>query len=129
MINTPTNARELHDLLVQIPDLCGTFTIENENCLRWDLWEDYCLSVGVNRREACVALEKASRFRWQITHWHTDNDDILEELMSIGKKGNLLVVRQGWLWESVVHMGPEEECPKQALRKSLFSKPIILKAQ
>ncbi len=129
MNNVPSTVQELHDLLLQFPDLCGKLTIENEGTLRWDLWEGYCLSIGLNKIEAYVALEKANRFRWQITHWHTDHDDILEELLSIGRKGSLLVVRRGWFGESVTYFGPGEECPRRTMRKGLFSRPLILKAQ
>ena len=129
MENMPTTARELYGLLKNTPDLCGTLTMETDDILRWDLWEGYCLSIGVNQREACVVLEKATRFRWQITHWHTDNADILEELRSIGTRGGLLVVRRGWLWEYATFFGPEEECPKRLLRRGLFTRPLILKAQ
>ena len=129
MTNAPATARELYDLLLQAPNLCGRLTLESDHLLRWDLWEDYCLCIGLNATDVQVVLEKTGRFPRQITHWHTDNDEILEELRSIGTRDNLLVIRQGWLWEAVVHMGAESECPKRSLRRSLFSKPIILKAQ
>lgn len=127
MTAVPTTARELYGLLLQTSDLCGTLTLESEGVLRWDLWEGYCLRVSLNAADCCVALETTSRFRWQVTHWHTHNEDILEELRSIGKHGSLLVIRRGWLWEAAAYFGPEAECPAKLLRKSLFSRPLLLR--
>ena len=125
----PSNVRELYDLLRQTPDLCGCLSLETENILRWDLWEGYRLSISLNYREAYVALEAAGRFPWQLTHWHTDSDDILEELRSLGTRGSLLILRRGWFGEKTMFFAPGEEVPKRALRRGLLRKPLILKAQ
>ena len=129
MSNTPTNARELYDLLMQTPDLCGKLTLESEGNLRWDLWEGYHLSISIYKGHGYISLDKNGFLNQSMTHWHPEPEEILEELLSIGRKGNLLVIRRGWLWEAVAFMGPEEECPKRAKRWSPFSKPLILKAQ
>ena len=129
MNRVPSNTLELHDLLNDIPDLCGTLTMENDHILRWDLWDGYALSIGVTQAEATVVLQKAGNFPWQITHWHTDNDDILEEMRSLGTRGSLLIVRRGWFGEKVMFFDPGENVPGRALRRGLLRKPLILKAQ
>ena len=129
MENMPTTARELYDLLLQTPDLCGRLTLETEDILRWDLWEGYRLSISLNQREAYVALEATGRIPWQLTHWHTDNEVILEELRSLGLKDSLLVLRRSWFGEKTMFFAPGEEIPRGALRRGLVRKPLILKAQ
>ena len=129
MTNTPTTTRELYELLLQAPGLCGRLTLESEGNLRWDLWEGYHLAISIYKGHGHISLDKNGFFNCSVTHWHPEPEEILEELLSIGKTGNLLVIRRSLLGEAVAHMGPEEECPRRAKRKGLFSRPLILKAQ
>ena len=129
MNNVPATIQELHDLLLQFPDLCGKLTIVNEGTLRWDLWEGYHLSISLYKGHGHISLDKNGFFGTSVTHWHPEPEEMAEELRDIGTRGCILVVRRYLLGEAVVYMGPESECPPRDLRKGLLFRRLVLKAQ
>ena len=60
MTNMAVNARELYDLLLQIPDLCGTLTLENDFVLRWNLWESYYLGIFFSGDSSQISLNNGT---------------------------------------------------------------------
>jgi hypothetical protein len=44
-------------------------------------------------------------------HWHPDADDMIDELYTLGKKGNMLVLKKSLWGTSVFYSGPSENFP------------------
>ncbi len=128
---TPVNTHELYDLLMQTPELCGQFTLVSDHEIKWDIYEDFSVSIGVNKVDACIALDKMlfGRIPNHFTHWHPDPEDIYDEICAIGTRGHVLVIRKFLLGEMVLYMGPEADCPYSPNKKWRWGRIYYLRAE
>ena len=127
----PQNARELYDMLMRTPDLCGMLTLVGDHGLDWELYEGFTVSIGINRREGYIGIEKrlAGKITDGLTHWHPALDEIYGQLCIMGRPGNVLVIRRNPLFCGVVYRGPESECPYPPAGKWSRGRLYYLKAK
>ena len=112
---------ELHDTLIQMPDLHSTPTF-NGNILYWDLFKDayiraYCDDKNFYIEMVGVALSNSGSVRWL-----TDKNSMLQELYSLGKKGNMCVIKKTLLGSNVFYMGNPSQYPLPDRRSWDFGK-------
>ncbi len=59
-----------------------------------------------------------------LTHWHPNEEDMLGKLYSLGKNGNILVLKKGLIGTGVYYMGEPEKyqfnSKKNGIGENLF---------
>ena len=82
-----------------------------ENILIWKLYKDAYIQAYCNNRDTCIDIVSSSIFTGSLMHWHPDEEDFLDELYTLGKKGNLLVLKKTLMGTSIFYRGPSEQYP------------------
>ncbi len=121
----PKDINELYDMMLQTPDLCGKFGFsEDKRFIVWDLFENIRLEIGMDFREGYISIQRLlfGKIESGITHWHPSKFEIYDDVCSIGKRGNVLVLRSRWFGDSMLYSGSKEECPYSPDKKYLFGK-------
>ena len=68
------------------------------------------------------------KIRKDITHWHPDPDEIYDEVIKIGKRGNITVLSSYWGGGALLYSGEKGECPYLPPKKHLLSKYYYIEA-
>ncbi len=125
----PQTARELYDMIVKTPDLCGSFSMLDEEMLHWEL-NDLFVEIAVEPQDYYVGInQKHGRRLRNITHWHSDPASIYEEVCRIGKLGHVLIVRSHVGRKEVLYMGDKRGCPYTETQKRLWGKLFYFEAK
>ena len=90
MRNTKTT-KELFEQLLEMPDLHSVPELDGE-ILIWKLYKNAYVRAYCDSYDTCIEIISTS-FTCPSTHWHPDEDDMLDELYLLGKKGNILVIK------------------------------------
>lgn len=90
MRNTKTT-KELFEQLLEMPDLHSVPELDGE-ILIWKLYKNAYVRAYCDSYDTCIEIIRTS-FTCPSTHWHPDEDDMLDELYLLGKKGNILVLK------------------------------------
>ena len=90
MRNTKTT-KELFEQLLEMPDLHSVPELDGE-ILIWKLYKNAYVRAYCDSYDTCIEIISTS-FTCPSTHWHPDEDDMLDELYLLGKKGNILVLK------------------------------------
>ena len=128
----PQNAKELYEMMLQTPDLCGSFALaDNDEGIVWQLYENVGIQIGVDPRDCYFGINKMryGKIEGNITHWHPTTVEIYDEVCKIGKRGNVLVIRSFWGGETVLYLGNGEDCPYRPDQKHRFCKLYYLEAK
>ncbi len=127
----PLKASQVYGQLLETPGLCGGLTLVDECTLTWSLYPGFLITVSISPYDSCIEIQRLWRgkYPWQITHWHPELDELYQELCTLGRRGNVLVTRQGWMWETVLYCGPAEDCPYPPNRKWHWGKMCYLVAE
>ena len=83
--------RELYDKLLEMPDLHSKPELDGE-ILIWKLYKNAFVRAYCDSYDTCIEIISTS-FTCPSIHWHPDEDNKLDELYLLGKKGNILVLR------------------------------------
>ncbi len=113
--------QELHDVLIQMPDLHSSPTI-NGNILYWDLFKDAYIRVYCNDKDFYIEIVGISLSNSGSVRWLTDKNSMFQELYSLGKKGNMCVIKKTLLGSSVFYMGDPSKYPLTDRRTWDFGK-------
>ena len=95
--------KDLYALLLKMPDLHSTPKFDG-NVLTWDLYENAQVRAYVDDYDTYCGIESKSIIIPSM-HWHPDEEDILEDLYTLGKKGNVVVLRSSLIVIEVFYMG------------------------
>ncbi len=128
----PQNSKELYDMMLQTPDLCGTFELNegNEN-IEWRLHENIKIELGVDPRDCYVGVSILlfGKVESSITHWHPTIFEIYDDVCNVGKRGNVMVLRSTASSVTLMYSGSKEDCPYTPDKKYLFGKYYYLEAK
>ena len=81
--------------------------VQNNKTLKWILKDNIILYIYIGSFESCIeAYFSKNNKEKQITHWHTANDDLLEEIESINS--NVLVIKKNCLGETMRIISKED---------------------
>ena len=100
------STKELYEKILEMPDLHSIPRLEN-NILIWDLYEDAHLEAYCDSYDTYIGIISSSQS--SSTHWHPDEEEMLNELYALGKKGNILVVKQFVLGTGVFYLGEPQK--------------------
>lgn len=92
--------KELYEVLIQMPDIHSSPTI-NGNVLYWDLFEDAYIRAYCNDKDFYIEIVGVSLSNSGSVRWLTDKNSMLQELYSLGKKGNMCVIKKTLLGSRV----------------------------
>ena len=107
MRNSKTT-KELYEKLLEMPDLHSKPELDGE-ILIWKLYENAYVRAYCDSYDTCIDIIGTSILVGSLTHWHPDEDDILNELYSLGKKGNIIVIQNSLLFKGVFYKGTPNE--------------------
>jgi hypothetical protein len=128
----PQNSKELYDMMLQTPDLCGTFELNegNEN-IEWLLHENIKIELGVDPRDCYFGVSRLlfGNVESSITHWHPTIFEIYDDVCNVGKRGNVMVLRSTASSGTLMYSGSKADCPYAPDKKYLFGKYYYLEAK
>lgn len=128
----PQTSRELYEMMLQTPNLCGHFELLSDNGnVIWDLYPNIRMEIGVDPGDCYFGVSKMlfGKAESSITHWHPSPFEIYNEICKIGKCGNVMVIRTFLGGAGVLYMGNKEDCPYQKGKGFLFGKLYYLEAK
>ncbi len=98
--------KELYERLVNTPNIDGTFTF-NGFGFKWERNCKAYLIISWSQIDFCIG--NSSPFHWHPDFDYEDFEQFYEELVEIGKKGNILVVGNCGLYQSLFFIGSTDE--------------------
>ena len=113
--------KELYDILIQMPDLHSTPTF-NGNILYWNLFKDAYVRAYCNDKDFYIEIVGVSLSNSGSVRWLTDQNSMLLELYSLGKKGNMCVIKKTLFGSRVFYMGNPSQYPLSDRRGWDFGK-------
>lgn len=127
----PQSTKELYEMMLATPELCGAFEFAQNDTIHWDLYDNIRIDLSVDPQDCYLGVNKKAfgKLERSITHWHPDTGDIYNEVCAIGKRGNVLVIRSFLNSASVLYMGNENDCPYSRNSKRIFGKMYYLRAR
>lgn len=84
--------KQLYEKLLEMPDLHSIPELDGE-ILIWKLYENAYVRAYCDSYDTCIDIISASP-SCPSTHWHPDEEDMFDQLYSLGKKGNVLVLKR-----------------------------------
>ena len=128
----PQNSKDLYEMMLQTPDLCGTFELlSDDGNIVWNLYDDIRIELGVDPHDCYLGVSKMlfCKVESGLTHWHPTAFEIYNEVCKIGKRGNVMIVRTFASGGGVLYIGNKEDCPYQKSKRYLFGKLYYLEAK
>ena len=119
--------RELYERLLEMPDLHSLPELDGE-ILIWKLYENAYVRAYCDSYDTYIGIISTS-VSCHSTHWHPDEDVMLEELYTLGKKGNILVLKSFLQSVGVLYMGKPDEYRFDRKKKWHWGKLIYLEQQ
>jgi len=129
----PQTTRELYNMMVQNPDLCGSFEMtadeDDYGSIFWTLG-DACFELCVGHGQGYInVIADGPLHGKSITHWHPDPDEIYDEVKNIGKRGNVTVVCSSRGAGKLLYSGEKTRCPYLPPKKRLLRKYYYFEAE
>ena len=98
------STKKLYEKLILLPDLHSKPEFNGEIII-WKLYKNAFVRAWCDERDICIDIVSNSTLIGSIYHWHPDEDDFLDNLYSLGKKGNILVIRNLLFFQSIFYKG------------------------
>ena len=90
--------------------------------LVWRLYPNAYVQVLWEGDAASIEIISNSISAGTVMHLRTCSADLAAQLYALGKKGNLLVLKQSLLGTSIFYLGPSEGCPPSGRSPVYFGK-------
>ena len=113
--------KELYDAIICKPDL-HSHPVLHDNILVWHLYKNAYVQAFCNNGDTSIDIIGDTMFADSFLHWHPDEDDMISELYTLGKKGNMLVLKKSLFGTSIFYSGPSERFPLPDKRELHFGK-------
>ena len=107
MRNSKTT-KEIYDELIKMSDLHSMPELDNQ-VLIWKLYNNAYIRAYCDGYDTGIDIISTSTLKGSLTHWHPIEDDMFNELYSLGKKGNILVIRNFLFGDGVFYIGEPEK--------------------
>lgn len=117
--------KKLYEKLIQMPDLHSAPELKDETLI-WKLYKDVYVRAYCDSYDTRIEIIHSSWIKGSFTHWHPDEDDMFDELYSLGKKGNILVLHKSLLGTGVFYMGAPDKYRFAKKKKWHWGKLIYL---
>ena len=128
----PQNSKDLYEMMLQTPDLCGTFELlSDDGNIIWNLYDNIRIEIGVDPGDCYLGVSKMlfGKVVSGLTHWHPAAFEIYNEVCKIGKRGNVMILRTFASGGGVLYIGNKADCPYQKSKRYLFGKLYYFEAK
>lgn len=116
--DAPKNILQLYEMIKNTPDICGNFALDGDS-IQWVLDN---ATITITEDEETSLNQKSEWFETEIKEncdgdkaFYTTNffmsNDIYDEVLKLGKKGNVTVYRKNSY--NAIYSGSEENCPSK----------------
>ena len=102
--------KDLYDALISKRDL-HSLPQQQDNVLFWPLYKKADILVTCENGYVIIEIVRNSRLMNTLIRLKIPKTDALEELYKLGKKGNLLVLKKGYIDASIFYAGPASTFP------------------
>ena len=102
--------KELYDAIICKPDLHSLPKLY-DNSLIWHLYKNAYIHACCNGADSFIEIFGGDGFAGSLMRQRLDEDEMLNELCTMGKKGNMLVLKKSLFGTSVFYSGPSENFP------------------
>ena len=113
--------QELYDAIICTPDLHSLPKL-SDNSLIWHLYKNAYVQACCNDADSFIEIFGGDGFTGSLMRQRLDADEMLNELYTLGKKGNMLVLKKSLFGTSVYYSGPAETFPLTDRRSLHFGK-------
>ena len=113
--------RELYDTIICNPDLHSLPKLY-DNSIIWHLYKNAYVHAYCNGADSFIEIFGGNGFTGSLMRQHLDEDELFKELYTLGKKGNMLVLKKSLFGTSVFYSGPAETFPLADRRSLHFGK-------
>ncbi len=121
----PENSQELYQMLMNTQGL-RIYPEIKDDIIAWELYEDVFIKAYIDTYDTRIDIVNKNIIHGSYTHWHPDIAEIYEELVSLGKKGNILVLRKTFSGTEVYYIGNSEKYRFDKNKKWYWGKLIYL---
>lgn len=125
-ITVPACSADLYGMLLKEGSLHSVPQLK-EDVIQWNLYEKVRVEASVNEVACTVEILRDGFLELSLMHWHSDPEEILRELLDLGRKGNILVLRKTLLGTETFYIGPENDYPYAPRTKWHWGRLIYLK--
>ena len=102
--------KELYDTIICKPDLHSLPKLY-DNSLIWHLYKNAYIHACCNGADSFIEIFSGDGFTGSLMRQRLDEDEMFNELYTLGKKGNMLVLKKSLFGTSVFYSGPSESFP------------------
>ena len=113
--------KELYDAIICTPDLHSLPKLY-DNSLIWHLYKNAYVQACCNGADSFIEIFGGDGFTGSLMHWHPDEDEMVSELYTLGRRGNMLVLKKSLFGTSTFYSGPSESFPLPDRRSFYFGK-------
>lgn len=113
--NKLLNNTDLHS----VPELDGEILI-------WKLYKDAYIRAYCDDYDFFIEINSDSPLSGELTHWHPEEDEICNQLYTLGKKGNILVLKKVHSDYDIEYLGEADKYCFNKHKKLTQSKLIYL---
>ncbi len=113
--------KELYDILVSKPNVHSLPKLY-DNSLIWHLYKNAYIHACCNGVDSFIEIFGGDGFTGSLMRQRLDEDEMVNELYTLGKKGNILVLKKSLFGTSVFYSGPSETFPLPDRRSLYFGK-------
>ena len=122
----PTNSQELYQMLLNTQGL-HSFPQIKDDIITWDLYDKVSIEASITKSDTIIDVIQPNMLHGSYMHWHPDLEEIYDELVALGKKGNVLVLKKTLAGTMTYYIGPAEEYPFSPKKKWHWGRLIYLK--
>ena len=102
--------KDLYDAIICKPDLHSLPKLY-DNSLIWHLYKNAYIHACCNGVDSFIEIFSGNGFTGSLLRQRLDEEDIVNELYSLGKKDNMLVLKKNLLGTTIFYSGPVEAFP------------------
>ena len=113
--------KELYNAIICKPEL-HSWPELHDDTLIWPLYKNAYIQAICQDGDTSIDIIGNSVLSGSIMHWHPDEDNMPDELYTLGKKGNMLVLKKTLLGTSVFYSGSVGSFPLPDKQLLHFSK-------
>lgn len=127
-IAIPTNSQELYNMLMNTQGL-HSFPQIKDDMITWELYQNVCVKASISKHDTIIDIVQKNIFQGSYMHWHPELEDMYEELVELGKKGNILVLRKFLNGAEIYYVGEPDKYRFSPKKKWHWGKLVYLKQQ
>lgn len=114
--NVPETTDQLYRIITDTPDIHSMPELKDD-VIKWNVYEDVLIKARVDEYDTIIELIGKNDLRDLDTHWHPEHDEIYDNLIELGKKGNVIVLKKRFENLDVLYIGDEENFNSQRTKK------------